>query len=387
MSRPMSRLGRAVNVDDVRALARRRLPRPIVDLVDGGADDEITVRRNRAAFERHALLHRTFTGAADRDTSVTVLGTPLRAPILFAPTGAARVLHRDAELAVARAACSSGLGYVHGVVSGHPLESVAAVVPDRTWFQLYLQPDRGRVRELLRRVAASGVRVLVVTVDLPVFGNRERDRRNRLTLPVRFSPATALRCALRPRWTLDAVLGNLPQAVPSDGRVSPFATQRQILSSLYPVTVADLAFLRSEWPGPLVAKGVVHPADAETAVQEGVDGVIVSNHGGRQLDRAPATVDALPEVVAAVAGHAEVLLDGGVRRGTDVLTALALGARAVLVGRPYLHGLAAGGQAGVERVAEILVAEFDRAMALTGFDTATAIDDSCLGCREPVQPP
>jgi isopentenyl diphosphate isomerase/L-lactate dehydrogenase-like FMN-dependent dehydrogenase len=381
------RLDRAVNVDDVRALARRRLPRPILDLVDGGADDEITLRRNRAAFERHELLHRTFAGAADRDTAVTVLGTPLRAPILFAPTGAARVLHRDAELAVARAARSSGLGYVHGVVSGHPLEAVASVVPDRTWFQLYLQPDRARVRELLRRVAATGVRVLVVTVDLPVFGNRERDRRNRLTLPVRFSPATALRCALRPRWTLEALRGNLPQAVPPDGRVSPFATQRQILSSLYPVTVADLAFLRSEWPGPLVVKGVVHPADAETAVQEGVDGVIVSNHGGRQLDRAPATIDALPAVVAAVAGRAEVLLDGGVRRGTDVLTALALGARAVLVGRPYLHGLAAGGQAGVERVAEILVAELDRAMALAGFDSAAAIDGSCIGCREPARPP
>ena len=219
-----------------------------------------------------------------------------------------------------------------------------------------------------------------MTVDVPVFGNRERDRRNRLTIPVRFTAGTALRCATRPRWALEALRGNLPQAAPADGRVSPFATQRRILSSLYPVTRDDLDHLRREWPGPLVVKGIIHPDDAVIAVDHGADGIVVSNHGGRQLDRTPATIDALPAVVDAVAGRAEVLVDGGIRRGTDVLTALALGARAVLVGRPGLHGLAAGGQAGVERVAEILCAEFDRALALTGFASPAQVDRSCLAC-------
>lgn len=371
-------LARAVNLDDVRALAARRLPRPVLDLVDGGADDEVTLRRNTAAFAGRTLLPRAFADVTRCDTATTVLGTALAAPLLFAPTGAARVLHRDAELAVARAALARGVGYVHGEVSGYRLEAVAAVAPDRTWLQVYAGPDKDRTRALLRRAADTGIRVLVVTVDVPVFGNRERDRRNRLTIPLRLTPVAALRCATRPRWALDALRGNLPQAAPTDGRVSPFATQRRILSSLYPVTAADLDFLRREWPGPLVVKGIVHPADAATAVEHGVDGVVVSNHGGRQLDRAPATVDALPAVVAAVAGRAEVLLDGGVRRGTDVLTALALGARAVLLGRPALHGLAAGGQAGVERVAEILQAEFDRALALTGFASPAAVDAGCL---------
>jgi isopentenyl diphosphate isomerase/L-lactate dehydrogenase-like FMN-dependent dehydrogenase len=373
-----ARLDRTVNVDDVRELARRRLPRPVFDLVDGAAEDEITAARNVAAFRRHVLAPRTFTDVAKRDTAVTVLGTALASPVLLAPTGAARVLHRDAELAVARAAAARRAGYVHGVVSGYELERVAAVAPERTWFQLYATGDRTRTREVLAQVADAGIRVLVVTVDVPVFGNRERDRRHGLTIPVRFSARTAVRCATRPRWTLDLLRGNLPQRAPDDGRVSPFATQRRILDSLYPVGPDDLAFLRAQWPGALVVKGVVHPDDARTALEHGVDGIVVSNHGGRQLDRGPSTIEALPAVVDAVAGRAEVLVDGGIRRGTDVLTALALGASAVLVGRPYLYGLAAGGQSGVERVLQILDGELDRAMALTGARCVADIDRRCL---------
>ncbi|GAA1276803.1 FMN-dependent dehydrogenase [Planotetraspora silvatica] len=369
-------VARAVNVDEVRELARRRLPRPVFDLVEGGAEDEITMRGNLDAFRRHRLLPRAFADVASRDSGTTVLGTKLRAPILLAPTGAARVLHRDAELAVARAARASGLGYVHGTVSGHTPEQVAAVDP--FWFQLYASGDRPRLLETLKRIADVGFRALVVTVDVPVFGNRERDRRNRLTIPLSFSPVAILRCATRPRWTAEFIRGNLPQRAQPDGRVSPFGTQRQILSSLYPVTADDLAFIRDHWQGPLLVKGILHPADCETAIERGANGIIVSNHGGRQLDRAPAALDALPVIVSAAAGRAEVLLDGGVRRGTDILTALALGARAVLVGRPYLYGLAAGGQEGVERVLEILVTEFDRAMALTGFASTEQIDGTCL---------
>lgn len=365
----MSRLAaRAGSVADMRELARRRLPRTVFDLVEGGADDEVTLRRNASAFLGTRLLPSAFGDAADRNTATTVLGTPLRIPLLLAPTGAARVLHRDAELAVARGAASRGVGYVHGTVSGYAVEQVAQVAPS-WWYQLYLSADRARIRAELDRVAALDCRVLVVTVDVATFGNRERDRRNGATLPLRFSPGLAVQCATRPRWTLELLRGNLPQRRQGDqldGRVSPFATQRQILRSLYPVTVDDLAWLREVWPHRLAVKGVLSPGDAGLAVRHGADGVIVSNHGGRQLDRAPATLEALPAVVEAVDGRAEVLLDGGIRRGADVLAALGLGARAVLVGRPYLYGLAVAGQAGVERVIDLLGIELDRTMALTG---------------------
>jgi L-lactate dehydrogenase (cytochrome) len=371
------------SVAEMRELARRRLPRPIFDLVDGGAEDEVTLHRNSAAFLRARLLPRAFADVAERDTATTVLGTLLRSPLLLAPTGAARVLHRDAELAVARAAAARGVGYVHGTVSGYPVEQVAEVAPS-WWYQLFLSADRGRVQDELDRVAALGCRVLVLTVDMATFGNRERDRRNGLTLPLRFSPRLALRCATRPRWTAELLRGNLPQRTQPDGRVSPFATQQQILRSLYPVTEDDLAWLRGAWPHRLVVKGVLNPDDGALAVTHGVDGVVVSNHGGRQLDRAPATLDALPAVVEAVAGRADVLLDGGVRRGSDVLTALGLGARAVLVGRPYLYGLAVAGQAGVERVIDVLGTELDRTMALTGVRSVRDVDPRTVTLEPPV---
>jgi isopentenyl diphosphate isomerase/L-lactate dehydrogenase-like FMN-dependent dehydrogenase len=364
---------RADSVAEMRTLARRRLPRPIFDLLEGGAEDEVTVQRNSAAFLRARLLPRVFADVAERDTATTVLGTPLTIPLLLAPTGAARVLHRDAELAVARAAAARGVGYVHGAVCGYPVEQIARVT-DSWWYQLYLSADRGRVQAELDRVAALGCRVLVVTVDVAAFGNRERDRRHGLTLPLRFSPWLALHCATRPRWTAELLRGNLPQRGQANGRVSPFATPQQILRSLYPVTEHDLAWLRGTWPHRLVVKGVLDPEDGALAVRHGVDGVVVSNHGGRQLDRAPATLEALPAVVEAVAGRAEVLLDGGVRRGADVLTALGLGARAVLVGRPYLYGLAVAGQGGVERVIDVLGTELDRTMALTGVRSVRDVD-------------
>jgi isopentenyl diphosphate isomerase/L-lactate dehydrogenase-like FMN-dependent dehydrogenase len=377
------RADRAGSVAEMRELARRRLPRPVFDLVEGGAEDEVTVHRNGAAFLGARLLPLAFADVAERDTATTVLGTPLRSPLLLAPTGAARVLHRDAEMAVARAAAARGVGYVHGAVSGYPVEQIARVAPS-WWYQLYLSADRGRVQAELDRVAALDCRVLVLTVDVAAFGNRERDRRHGLTLPLRFSPGLAVQCAIRPRWTVELLRGNLPQREQLDGRVSPFATQRQILRSLYPVTEDDLAWLRGAWPHRLVVKGVLNPADAELAVRHGVDGVIVSNHGGRQLDRAPATLEALPAVVESVAGRAEVLLDGGVRRGADILTALGLGARAVLVGRAYLYGLAAAGQAGVERVIDILGTELDRTMALTGVRSVRDVDPRTVTLGPPV---
>lgn len=370
-------LARAVNIDQLRRLAQRRLPRPVYDMVDGGADDELTMALNHTAFADYRLLPRAFAHAAERDRSVDLFGSRVSSPILLAPTGAARIVHRDAELAVARAARARGALYAHGVVAGYPVERVAAEA-GTFWFQLYLTDDRERTDSLLRRAADCGAGAIVVTVDVPVFGNRERDTRNRLTVPIRFSARTAASCLTRPQWALDFLRGSLPQRDTSEAKLSPFATQREILASLHPVSLDELRRVREQWAGPLVVKGILRAEDCVAAIEAGADAVIVSNHGGRQLDRTPASIEALPAVIDAADSRVPVLLDGGIRRGTDVMIALALGARAVLVGRPYLYGLAAGGQAGVERALEILDAEFDRAMALAGVANTSQIGESVL---------
>jgi len=370
---------RAVNLEDLRRMARRRLPRPIYDLVAGGADDEVTLADNQRAFSDYRLATHAFSkGEGSPDTSVTLFGHRLSWPVMLAPTGAARVLHRDAELAVARAARSRETGYVHGVVSGHPLTQISAVEPDPLWLQLYLSSDRDEVAAVIQQATDCDVRALVVTVDLPVIGNRERDRRHGLTVPMRPTAKTVAQCVAHPRWGFDFLRGNLPQSSPLDGRSSPFSTQRQILRSAYPVRLEDLEFIRANWDGPLLVKGILNGEDCKVAVGAGADGVIVSNHGGRQLDRAPATLDALPAVVRAADERTVVLLDGGIRRGTDVLVALASGADAVLIGRPYLYGLAAGGQAGVERAIDILRMELERAMSLMGLADLDEVDPGCL---------
>jgi len=370
------RLDRAVNLADVRELARRRLPRPVFDTIDGGADDELTMRRNETAFRDLLITPRPLVDQAARSTRTEVLGQPVAMPVLLAPTGGARVAHRHAELAVAAAAASRDTVYVQSTVTSYALEDVATAGGGRSWYQLYLPERRAETPAMLARVAAAGYRALVLTVDTAVFGGRERDRRNGTVLPIRIRPGLVLQGASRPAWAFDFVRGTVRLPGPWAGSrgLSVQATQEQILASPSPVTWRDLAEVRALWPGPLVVKGVLGPEQCRRLVDEGVDGVIVSNHGGRQLDGVPATVEALPAVVDAIAGRAEVFLDGGVRRGTDVLKALALGARAVLVGRPYLYGLAAGGQAGVEKVLDLLHTELDRAMALTGCATVRDVD-------------
>ncbi|RZU31101.1 alpha-hydroxy acid oxidase [Blastococcus saxobsidens] len=367
-------LNRAVNLADVREAARRRLPRPVFDTIDGGADDERTMRRNEAAFEDLLISPRPFADVATRSTATTVLGRSVSTPVLLAPTGGARVAHRHAELAVAAAAATRDTVYVQSTVTSYALEDVASVADGRAWYQLYLPEHRAQTAAMIDRVAAAGYQALVLTVDTAVFGGRERDRRNGTALPVRIRPRLALEGAARPGWALDFIRGAVPGPWQQIRGLPVRATQEQILASPSPVTWADLRQVRALWHGPLVVKGVLGPESCGRMMDEGVDAVIVSNHGGRQLDGVPATIEALPAVVDAVAGRAEVLLDGGVRRGTDVLKALALGARAVLVGRPYLFGLAAGGQAGVEKVLDLLHLELDRAMALAGCATVEDID-------------
>jgi isopentenyl diphosphate isomerase/L-lactate dehydrogenase-like FMN-dependent dehydrogenase len=374
------RLSRAVNLADVREAARRRLPPAVFDTIDGGADDELTLHRNEAAFRDLLVTPRPFVDVTGRSTCTEVLGQPVALPVLLAPTGGARVAHRHAELAVAAAAAARDTVYVQSTVTSYALEDVAAAGGGNAWYQLYLPERRSETPAMVERVAAAGYRALVLTVDTAVFGGRERDRRNGTVLPIRVRPGLALQGATRPAWAVDFVRGavRLPGPFAGTRGLSVLATQEQILASPSPVTWADLASVRALWNGPLVVKGVLGPQQCRRLVDEGVDGVIVSNHGGRQLDGVPATIEALPAVVDAIAGRAEVYLDGGVRRGTDVLKALALGARAVLVGRPYLFGLAAGGQAGVEKVLDLLHTELDRAMALSGCATVQQIDGDLL---------
>jgi 4-hydroxymandelate oxidase len=307
----------------------------------GGAEDEETLRWNREAFGRVRLLPRVLRGVGERSTATTVLGTTIRTPVMVAPTAFQRMAHPEGEVATARGAGRAGTVMVTSTLATTPLEEIAQAATEPLWFQLYVYRDRGATRELVERAAAAGYRALVLTVDTPVLGSREREARSGFrvpaTLPLQEGPSSLARYAHR---HLDPDL-----------------------------TWDDVAWLRSVTSLPVVVKGVVHPDDARLAVEAGAAGIVVSNHGGRQLDGAVATLDALPGVAAAaaMAGGAEIYLDGGVRRGVDVLRALALGARAVLVGRPILWGLALEGDQGVERVLEILTSEFSRALALCGL--------------------
>jgi isopentenyl diphosphate isomerase/L-lactate dehydrogenase-like FMN-dependent dehydrogenase len=356
----------ATNLDDLETTARRRLPRPVFDLIAGGGDDELNLRRNRSAFAALTLHPRLLADVSQRDMSTTVLGRRMTSPIMLAPTGAARVLHREAELAVASAADDAGLVYVQSAISAFPAATIAQRARRPLWYQLYVTPERDRLKEDLRQIAGDGYEVLVVTLDTPVLGHRERDIRNRVTLPVRIGPKVLAQVLLRPKWAIDyARTTHLPG---QSGRVPTRTTQSQIAASAYPVTEADLRRVRDLWPGPLVVKGVLTASACESVVRAGADGVIVSNHGGRQLDGTLAPIEALPEVVA-VAGGMPVMVDGGIRRGTDVAKAIALGAQAVLIGRPYLYGLAVAGQAGVAAAISILTSELDRTMALLGAAT------------------
>jgi 4-hydroxymandelate oxidase len=347
-----------LNLSELEEVARGRLPPLAWDYYASGADDEDTLRRNVEAYRRIALHYRVLVDVSRRDLATSVLGHPVAMPILVAPTAFHRLAHPDGELASVRAAGEAGTIFVLSTLSTTRVEEVCAAATGPVWFQLYVYRDRAATEALIRRVEAAGASALVLTVDAPLLGRRERDVRNRFTLPGE----------LRVENMHAAGLGDLPGGIADSGLAAYFA------SLLDPsLSWRDLAWLRGVTRLPLIVKGIVRADDARRAVDAGVAGVVVSNHGGRQLDTAPATIDVLPAIADAVGGAAEVLLDGGVRRGTDVVKALALGARAVLVGRPVLWGLAAGGQAGVASVFAVLRRELDLAMALCGCADVGAI--------------
>ncbi|MGD8148326.1 alpha-hydroxy acid oxidase [Ornithinimicrobium sp. Y1694] len=364
--RTAAALARAATIEDLRTLARRRTPRAVFDYVDGAAEAELSLQRAREAFASVEFRPRVLRDVAQVDAGVEVLGATSPIPVVLAPTGFTRMMHHEGEWAVARAAARAGVPYTLSTMGTVSVEDLAREVPSvQRWFQLYLWRDRQASRELIHRAAESGYSVLVVTVDTAVAGRRLRDVRNGLTVPPALTPRTLAGMALHPRWWAN-VLTSEPiefASLRSSGGTVADLVDRMFDPSL---TYDDLAWLRQEWPGRMVVKGVQHPADAHALVELGIDGIVVSNHGGRQLDKAVPPLELLPEITEVVRGRVPILMDTGVLSGADVVAAVALGADAVLVGRAYLYGLMAGGEAGVDRALEILTTEVHRTLRLLG---------------------
>jgi L-lactate dehydrogenase (cytochrome) len=370
------RLARCHNIDDLRAAARRRLPFPIFDFIEGGAEDERSLARNRSGFGRTLLMPRILQDVSEIDLRTTVLGTEIALPVIVAPTGMPALFHHSGEDALVPAAARHGTIFTASTMASRSIEAVAALGDGPKWFQVYVLKDRAVLEDFIARCRAGGYDALCLTVDLPMTGNRERDVRNRLTFPPRPTAAGLADILRKPAWlwhlkTKGRVLpANLAgRGVETLGDLGHY-TERELDKS---VTWETAAWIRERWGGKFLLKGVLRADDARRAAEAGFDGVIVSNHGGRQLDQVPAPIEVLADIVAAVDGRAEVILDGGVRRGTDVLKALALGAKACMAGRPFLYGLAAGGEAGVERTFEIFAAEIRRDMMLAGCPTIAGI--------------
>lgn len=359
------------SVAAVRERARKVLPKPVFDFADGGAEDERTLRRNEQAFDDFSLLPRPLEGAATRDLSLTLFGSGLSMPVGIGPTGLAGLFWPGGELAAMRAASAAGTFYCASHGSACTLEDIAATGSAPRWMQVFVYRDKAFTREMVERAKAAGFDALVLTVDNQLLGNRERDVRNGFAIPPRFGVAGTLAAATKAAWLLrmrttlpNITFGNYVRP----GQAADIGALAGRMASLLDpgLSWADVEELRTLWAGPFLLKGILHPAEAAEAVKRGVDGIIVSNHGGRQLDGAAASLDALPAVVDAVAGRVPVLVDGGIRRGADVVKALALGASCCLIGRPQLWGLAVGGEAGVRHVLELYRREIDRVMGLMG---------------------
>ena len=355
----------------IRDLARRTLPHPVFDFADGGAEDEQTLRRNEAVFASHDLVPRPLNGVGDRDLSVELFGKRLALPVLIGPTGLSGLFSPGGELAAARAAAAAGTAFCLSHASTCTIEDLAAAGSAPRWMQVFLYRDRGFTREFVERAAAGGYDALVLTTDNQLLGNRERDLRNGFTIPPKFAPLDILAMAGKLPWLL-RMRRDLPRVTFANytrpGEKPDLAAIAGKMGSMLDPALSwrEVDWLRGLWKGPFLLKGILHPGEAAEALKHGVDGLICSNHGGRQLDGAIASLDALPAVIAAVEGRLPVLLDGGIRRGSDVVKALALGAAACLIARPQLFGLAVAGEAGVARVLDILRREIDRTLGLMG---------------------
>ena len=363
------RLARAASVEDLRRIARRRLPRGVFDYIDGAAEDELTRSRNTAAYQRLEFMPRILRNVADIRTETTLLGEPLPFPLVLAPTGFTRIADPQGELAVARAAARAELPYTLSTLSTRSIEEVASVSQGRRWFQVYVWRDRGLVREMLERASATSYEAIVITVDTPVLGRRERDVRRGFTLPPRVGLDTLLDGALHPGWTWRFLRAEpIAFANVAGGSVDDPVSLADYINSQFDPALSwdDIAWFRSAWNGPIVLKGIQTVADARLAADAGVDAIALSNHGGRQLDGAPPPLELVAPVADAVGDRIEIICDGGVRRGSDIVKAIALGATACMAGRAYLYGLAAAGEPGVDWVIDHLHEGVRRTMGLIG---------------------
>lgn len=375
---------RAFNIAQLRERARRRVPRTVFDYIDGGAGDELTLARNEADLRALTVVPRVLAGVGEPDLSTTVLGHRLAVPLIGAPTGLTGLIHHEGEVAVARAVHAAGSLYVLSSAGSRSIADVAGGSAGPRWFQIYVGPDRGLVAELLRRAREAGYSALVVTVDVSRAGPRERDRRNGFTVPPRVTARSLAEGLTRPRWSTAFMTHPriLSQAALLAGTAGgPARPLAEMINSQFDPALAwsDIGWLQEHWDGPIVIKGVLHRADAEQAARMGLAGVVVSNHGGRQLDGAPSAISALPDIVEAVGSQLEVYMDGGIRRGVDILKALALGARACLSGRALLYGLAAGGHLGARRAMTLLTEELKLAMTLAGAGSVAQLDHGWIG--------
>jgi L-lactate dehydrogenase (cytochrome) len=378
------RLARAYSIEDLRLMARRRIAAGAFAYIEGGGDDEVALRRNRAVFQEYEFQPRILRDVSAIDLKTTVLGTPMELPFALAPVGSPRLFHHDGEIATARAAEKAGIAFSMSSSATRSIEEVAAVHHGPRWYQLYVWSDRGLVKELLGRARRHGYTALLLTVDTTVASKRERELRSGLMLP---NPAlrvsTVLEGALHPNWwwhflTTEAIrFANLTP----DGAAASTGFANMIRGFDGKLAWADLDWIREAWDGPIALKGIQTVADAEQAADLGLDAVVVSNHGGRQLDHVPATLDSLGPIAAAVGDRIEVLMDGGIRRGTDIVTALALGAKACLIGRAHIYGLAAAGEPGVRRAIDILAGEVRTTMALLGVTSISEVSGELVRRR------
>jgi (S)-mandelate dehydrogenase len=380
--RASARVLRAWNIEDLRRIAKRRLPRAVFDFFDGAAEDEITLRANRAAFERVRIAPRMLTGVDRIDTSTSILGARSGLPIAVGPTGGIAFGWPFADVGVARAAAAAGIPYTLSTMATASIERIAREAGGRLWFQAYIFRQRDMTMGLIERAKAFGYEALMVTVDVPVGGKRERDFRNDFAIRFQFTPRNVLDFATRPLWVLDILRYGMPRLENVAGFVPEARTTAEIASS---VGQWDADFdwdalkkMRDRWPGKMLVKGILRADEAERLASMGMDAVVVSNHGGRQLDGAAAGLDALPPIARAVKGKMSVLVDGGVRRGVDALKAVALGAEGVMLGRATLYGACAAGEAGAARALQILRDELVRSMQLSGVRSIAEIGPDLL---------
>lgn len=378
------RLRRAANVSDLRTIARRRLPRGVFDYIDGAAEDEVTYRKNSSSFRLYEFRPRVLRNVSQVDTSGPILGETRPLPLILSPTGFTRIAHSQGELAVARAADRIGIPYTLSSLSTRSIEEVRGVSDGDLWFQVYVWKDKGLLSEMLERASAAEYSTIVITVDTAVLGRRERDVRRGFTLPPKIGPGTIVDGILHPRWTLDFVrnpeirFANIVGKSVGDGS-DPISLSEFISDQFDPsLSWDDIAWFRERWNGNIVIKGIQTVEDAAIAAKHDVDAVALSNHGGRQLDGAPPPIELVAPVREEVGDAMEIYCDGGIRRGSDILKALAVGADAAMAGRAYLYGLGAAGEAGVDHALGLLHNGLERSMALVGCGSTAEVDSQCV---------